>query len=154
MEDHNCKEQGLFHAKYAQPSGQEQRLFNVAAYFSGLNILGVCEGEIDAITATVHLGIPTIGIPGAQQWKANSAYWRLVLRDFETVIIFADGDTDKARAQPDGTVKTINAARDFIKSVANDAGPYARIVHCPDGEDVNSMVVAERGEELKRKAGL
>ena len=135
--DSKCHDVG--HPKYMQPLGQEQRLFNALAYFGGHDTIGVAEGELDAITATEHLEIPTFGVPGAVQWDKHGRFWNLVLRDFSTVIVFADGD-------PPG--------RQLATKIAADAGPGARIVHCPDGEDINSMVVAGNGDELVKKAGL
>lgn len=135
--DHNCKQNG--HAKYSQPSGQKQRIYNVQAYFSGRPYVGVSEGEFDAICATVKLDIPTMGIPGGTQWKASRQFWSLVLRDFDKVIIFADGD-DTGKA--------------FARQVAEDAPYGSVIVSCDDGEDVNSMVLAGKGGELRRKAGF
>lgn len=137
IEDHDCKESG--HAKYIQPFGQEQRIYNALAYFGAHDAVGIAEGELDAVTATIHLGIPTVGIPGATQWDKSGWHWQLVLRDFAQVVIFADGD---------------KAGKEFAQKVANDAGPSSRIAWCPDGEDVNSMVVKGRADELKRKAGI
>lgn len=137
IEDHDCKEVG--HPKYTQPHGQPQRLFNALAYFGGHDVVGVAEGEIDAITASVYLGLPTFGVPGATQWDKQGFYWELVLRDFATVIVWADGDLP---------------GKQFASKVANSAGPSSRIVFCDDGEDVNSMVVGGNADVLKRKAGL
>jgi hypothetical protein len=148
IEDHKCGDVG--HSKYTRPYGQEQRLFNALAYFGGHDTVGVAEGEIDAITATVHLGLPTFGVPGATQWDKHGWYWQLVFRDFAEVIIFADGDKDRVTA--DG--KKLNPGRELAAKIANDAGPGSRIVWCDDGEDVNSMVVAGRGDVLRKKAGL
>ena len=135
--DHDCKEHA--HPKYTQPHGQEQRLYNAPAYFSGRDIIGVCEGELDAITASEHLEVPTFGIPGASQWRKLGQYWQLVLRDFATVIVFADGD---------------EPGYQLAAEIAGDVGACARLVKCDPGMDINSMVVAQRGDELTRKAGL
>lgn len=137
IEDHSCKE--LNHPKYTQPSGQEQRLYNVLAYFGNHDTLGVCEGELDAITATEHLGIPTMGVPGSSQWDKQGKFWQLVLRDFATVVVFADGDLP---------------GKQLASKIAADAGPGCRVVHCDDGEDINSMVCKGLADELRRKAGL
>jgi hypothetical protein len=152
--DHDCKT--VKHAKYTQPEGQEQRLYNVAAYHTSGNVLGVAEGEIDALTATVHLGLPTLGVPGASQWKANGKYWKLALADFALIVIFVDGDKPRCMCQPrcrDECGQPKRAGLELAKQIQADAG-NARLVQLPDGEDVNSMVVAGRVDELKRKAGL
>lgn len=136
IRDHNCKDAG--HGKYDQPHGQAQRIYNPMAYFNAGDTLGVCEGEIDAATATVSLGLPTIGIPGATQWDSMGKYWSLVLADSPRIIIFADGD---------------DAGRKLASKIASShANPV--IVYCDPGNDVNSMVVKGRGDVLKRKAGL
>lgn len=137
IQDHDCKEHQ--HPKYTQPHAQEQRLYNALAYFGGHDVIGVAEGELDAITASEHLEVPTFGIPGASQWKKLGHHWQLVLRDFATIIVFADGD---------------EPGRLLAHEVANDAGAGARVVHCDNGFDINSMVVANRGDELIKKAGL
>lgn len=137
IQDHKCKDHG--HPKYNQPHGQAQRLYNALAYFGGHDTLGVCEGELDAITATEHLGLPTVGIPGASQWGKQGKYWSLVLKDFSTIVVFADGD-------PPG--------KQLAAVIAADAGPGSRLVICDDGEDINSMVRDGKANELKRKAGL
>lgn len=135
--EHSCK--AAKHPKYDQPHGQPQRLYNTAACFSVGDVLGVCEGELDAITATEHLGIPAIGVPGATQWKNDGWHWQLALRDFGTVVIFGDGD---------------EPGKNLATQIAADAGSATRVVICPDGHDINSMVVAGRGDELRRKAGI
>ena len=137
IEAHNCKDEG--HPKYTQPHGQPQRLYNAPAYFGGHDRIGFTEGEIDAITATVHLGLPTFGVPGATQWDKNGYFWELIPRDFAEIVVFADGDLP---------------GKQFASKVANSAGPSSRIVFCEDGSDVNDMVCRGLGDELKRKAGL
>lgn len=159
IEPHDCKTAGgQYHHKYAQLEGQEQHLYNVGAYHSGRDMLGIVEGEIDALTATVHLDLPTMGVPGATQWIKHGRYWSLSLRDFSLVIIFADGDKAKCTCSPRHAENCPNPKRaglELAKAIAADAGPHrARLVQLPDGQDVNSMVVAGRVDELKRKAGL
>lgn len=137
IQPHSCKEVG--HGKYTQPSGQAQRLYNALhGYFSGMDVIGLCEGEFDAIAATEAIGVPAMGIPGATQWGKNGFYWQLALRDFSRVVVFADGD-----------VPGMELASAILADV-----PHAQLVKCPEGEDVNSMILAGRGDELKRKAGV
>lgn len=159
MSSHDHKSAAVNCPKYSQPDGQEQRLYNVAAYHSGLDVIGVCEGEIDAITASVHLDIPTMSVPGSSQWTAYGKYWEIDLQDFSTVIIFADGDKPKCmctpRCEPRETCRNKRrVGTELAKQIAATVGWRGRIVQCPEGEDVNSMVVAGRGDELRQKAGL
>jgi hypothetical protein len=118
--------------KYSKHSGEKNRLYNAAAYFAAGNIIGLSEGEMDAIVATEHLGTPTLGVPGVEGWKKP---WRQVFTDFSLVFIFGDGD------QP---------GRDFAAEMCEVIGDRARIVQCPDHEDVSSMVASGRAAELTR----
>lgn len=117
--------------KYDQHSGQKGRLFNTGAYFSAGEILGVAEGEMDAMSATEHLGVPTLGVPGVNGWNDD---WGILLKDFTVVFIFADGD---------------EPGRDFALQMAERIGWRARVVQCPDGEDVSSMCATARATVLQ-----
>jgi DNA primase len=116
--------------KYIKHKGEQNRLYNTQAYFSAGHTIGISEGEMDAIAATEHLGIPTLGVPGVKSWKDS---WKHLLKDFTTVFIFADGD------QP---------GRNFAAEMAERVGWRGRIVRCPDGEDVSSMAASGRTAEL------
>lgn len=149
--DHDCKEYARnghpMHGKYAAPLGQEARIFNPAAFFDAEDVLGIAEGEIDAIVATERLGLPTIGIPGVENWVKYRKEWRHTLRDYEHILIFVDGDAPSDR-HPDG------AGLEFARAVARDVGPQARLVRCPSGEDVASMVASGQMDILRERAGL
>lgn len=107
--------------KYMGMTGAETRMYNVLDIEQAGDFIGVCEGELDTITLSYCVGIPCIGVPGANSWKRH--YTRL-LADFERVFVFADGD------QP-GT--------EFAKGLARELP--VTIVQLPEGEDVNSMYV-------------
>lgn len=107
--------------KYTQHPGQKPRLYNAPAYFQAGMAIGIAEGEVDAIVATEALGIPTLGCPGATNWQP---YWGPLFKDYTRVFIFADGD---------------EPGKDFALGVAERIGWRARIVQCPDGEDVASL---------------
>lgn len=132
--DHACDEHR--HGKYSAPKGQRVRIYNTAAYFSAGDTIGVCEGEIDAIVATEKLGLPTLGVPGALQWRAHQVPWRLALADFEQVVIFADGD---------------DAGQSFADDVAESVGAGALIVRCLPGYDVARTVAENKTDELLRR---
>jgi DNA primase len=119
-------------AKYNQHNGQKGRLYNAPAYFEAGTEIGISEGEMDAIAASEHLNVPTLGVPGTQGWKSA---WRHVLEDFTMVYIFGDGD------QP---------GRAFADEMAELVGWRARIIQCPEGEDVSSMAAKGREGELLR----
>jgi DNA primase len=107
--------------KYMGMTGAETRMYNVLDVEQAGDFIGVCEGELDTITLSFCVGIPCIGVPGANSWKKH--YTRL-LADFERVFVFADGD------QP-GT--------EFARSLARELP--VTIVQLPEGDDVNSMYV-------------
>lgn len=119
--------------------GQEKELYNVAAFHDAEDVIGTDEGEIDAIVATEILGIPTVGIPGATQWKAKP-WWRLAFSDYRRVLNFADGD---------------EAGKKLSEAVKSGISREAyHLVRCPAGEDVSSMVAAGRAGELLEAADL
>jgi len=109
--------------KYLSSPGDVGRPFNVLALGSN-NKVYVTEGEMDAITLD-QMGLTAIGIPGATQWQR--VYGR-ILR-FRTVVVLADGD---------------QAGRDFADAISRDI--RVKVIHMPDGEDVNS-VYCSMGEE-------
>lgn len=117
--------------KYMGLTGAETKMYNVLDIDRANDIIGVCEGELDTITMSSCVGIPCVGVPGANSWKKH--YTRL-LADFERVFVFADGD------QP-GT--------EFARSLARELP--VTIVQMPDGGDVNSVYVSEGADFILRK---
>jgi DNA primase len=117
--------------KYMGLTGAETRMYNVLDVERAGDWIGVCEGELDTLTLSACVGIPCIGVPGANSWKKH--YTRL-LADFERVFVFADGD------QP---------GREFASSLARELP--VTIVNLPDGEDVNSIYVSEGADYLRSK---
>jgi DNA primase len=115
-------------------TGAETKMYNVLDIDKAGDFIGVCEGELDTITLSHCVGIPCIGVPGANSWKKH--YTRL-LADFERVFIFADG------AQP-GT--------EFARSLARELP--VTIVQLPEGQDVNSMYVQEGSDYFHHKMDL
>lgn len=118
--------------KYLGLPGANTHLFNVSALFRATDWIAVCEGEIDTITLDSKVGFPTIGVPGANNWKKH--YYKL-LADFDKIIIFADGD---------------QAGSDFARQLAKELGTVT-IISMPEGEDVNSMFVKNGAEYFKEK---
>jgi hypothetical protein len=125
--------------KFDAPLGQAPRLYNTAAYFKADKVIGLTEGEIDAIVATERLGIPCMGIPGAEVWRNKRETWAPLLKDFETVFVFADGD---------------DAGDNLSYAITESIGMRGRVIRSPDGEDVSSMVASGRGDELTRACQL
>lgn len=125
--------------KYSAPHGQKPRLFNSNAYFDSDAVVGVTEGEMDAIAATERMGIPSFGVPGVDTWTKMEQVWSPIFKDFLHVLVFAHGDEPGQR---------------MAHEVAEAVGWRARIVQCPEGEDVASMIHAGRIEELRAKCQL
>lgn len=113
--------------KYMGLPGIKTGMFQVKSLWDADTFIGVCEGEIDALTLTAKVGIPAVGLPGANSWKPH--YTRL-LQDYETIYVFADGD------QP---------GRDFAKNIAKELRNVV-VLEMPEGEDVNSVYLS-RGKE-------
>lgn len=127
---HDCKEEdkrrreinkSWGHGKYESPADTGTHLYNVPALHAAGSVLGVTEGELDALVAT-RSGLPSVGVPGSNNWKPF--YYRL-FDDFERVIILGDGDT---------------AGRQFANSLAGNM-PNAIPKPMPKDEDVSSYVV-------------
>lgn len=126
LEDHDCRELG--HGKYEGPAGAGTHLYNVSALHNADTVIGVTEGELDALVSSCS-GFHAVGVPGAQNWKPF--YYRL-FDDFERVVILGDGD---------------KAGREFTgKLSANIPGGEAKLM--PEGYDVNSFVLEYGPEEF------
>jgi hypothetical protein len=147
VEPHNCKAQPGDHKKYLAPHGQETRLFNPEAFFAADQVIGVTEGEINAIVATEFI-IPTVGIPGVDTWKPNRKPWKLAFADYETVLIFADMKDDPSERHPEG------AGMFLARMIADDLGAKARLVQCDRDFDVAGMVAAGNAAKLRERAGI
>lgn len=125
LEDHNCKD--AKHGKYESISGDETRLYNVQAVHDAESVIGICEGELDALVSSVA-GLPAVGIPGSNNFKPH--YYRL-FQDFERVFILGDGDAagrkfaaELARDLPTGEAKVMPAGRD-VSEFVQEAGVKA-----------------------------
>jgi DNA primase len=108
--------------KYLGLVGSKTTMFNTQALFVADKYICVTEGEFDCIMMSVKTTHPTVGIPGANNWKPHYAK---LLDDFETVIVLADGDA---------------AGLEFGKKISRELG-NVNIISMPDGEDVNSMMI-------------
>lgn len=120
--------------KYMGLTGADTRMYNVLDIERAGDYIGICEGELDTLTLSACVGIPCVGVPGANSWKKH--YSRL-LADFERVYVFADGD------QP---------GKEFATSLSRELP--VTIVNFPDGEDVNSYYIKYGADSIREKAGL
>ena len=120
--------------KYMGMVGATTRMYNVLDIERAGDYIGVCEGEIDTLTLSAMVGIPCVGVPGANSWKKH--YTRL-LADFERVFVFADGD------QP---------GKEFATSLSRELP--VTVVSMEDGEDVNSTYIKHGANYIKEKMGF
>ncbi|APQ41841.1 DNA primase [Mycobacterium phage Petruchio] len=120
--------------KYLTVPGDTGRLYNTLALLQPDQRIGIAEGEIDALTASVA-GFPTVGVPGAQAWKEH---FREPFLGYREVLILADGD---------------DAGMQFAETVAGVL-PNAKIIPMPDGSDVNDLVLSQGVQALKDKVGI
>ena len=123
---------GMHDAKYMGLVGAETTMFNTQAVFAADDYICVTEGEFDCIMMSVKTQHPTVGIPGANNWKKHYAK---ILDDFDTVIVLADGDAP---------------GLEFGKKISRELG-NVNIISMPDGEDVNSMIIKEGSEWIDER---
>lgn len=117
--------------KYMTQAGDRPRLYNTLALLKPSPVVAITEGEIDAITATLA-GIPAVGLPGATSWQG---YFKEPFLGYKEVYVLADGD---------------QAGTEFANKIAREL-PNAKVIPCPPGEDVNSLVVAYGPAALKER---
>ena len=120
--------------KYMGLTGADTKMYNVLDIERASDFIAICEGELDTMTLSGCVGIPCVGVPGANSWKKH--YTRL-LADFERVFIFADGD------QP---------GKEFATSLARELP--VTVVQFPDGDDVNSFYTKFGAQAIKEKAKI
>ena len=113
--------------KYMGMPGAKTTMFNTQDCFVATKFICVTEGEFDCIALSAKTGFPCVGIPGANNWKPH---YSRILDDFDSVVVLADGDT---------------AGSDFGKKISREI-PNTNVVHMPEGEDVNSMIVKQGSE--------
>jgi DNA primase len=123
---------GLEEPKYMGLPGTQTRLYNVNGIHDAESYIAICEGELDTIIMHYKVGIPAIGVPGANAWKKH--YNRL-LQDFETIYVFADGD---------------KAGVEFGKMLSKELSGVLTF-NLPEGEDVNSIYLKEGRDYFMKK---
>ena len=121
--------------KYLSRAGSEHILYNVMAFRQASDVIAICEGEIDCITANTLCGIPAVALQGTSAWKA---FYARAFLDYERVLVLCDGD------QP---------GKELGRKIATSVD-QAVIIHMPDGMDVNSTFLAEGVDGIRRRAGV
>lgn len=112
-----------------------------------LGYIGICEGEFDAEILTIECGIPTVGIPGVDTWKAHPE-WPLMFDGFTRVYVFPDQDED--RVLENG--KVVNPGRDLGNRIKSDLDE-AIIINLP-AKDVNQTFLEYGADLIRAAAGL
>lgn len=120
--------------KYLSRPGAGSHLFNVKALLVDSPVLYVCEGELDAITAS-QCGLPTVGVPGANNWRSH---YRLLMQDYMKVVVLCDGD---------------EAGRQFGKTIAREVDTAIPVV-LPEGMDVNDLYLSGGKDAVLRMVEL
>jgi hypothetical protein len=117
--------------KIGQHSGQKSRIYHTAAFFEAEDEIGIAEGEPDTIASSEHI-LPTVGIPGVKNYKDR---WTSLFKDYTKVYIFAQGD---------------QRGREFGEQMSDTIGWRARVINCPDREDVASLAAKGQVSLLTR----
>jgi 5S rRNA maturation endonuclease (ribonuclease M5) len=123
------------HGKYLSRSGVSANLYNVGALWRDARSIVVCEGEIDAMTMDFYVGMPAIGVPGANQWQKE---WSRLLSDYDRVYVMCDDD---------------DAGHQFGRTIFKQVDE-AVAIHIPDGHDVNSLFRAGGKDAVMTVMGL
>lgn len=113
--------------KYMSLPGVKPRLYNTPRILGDPPAIGICEGELDALTATLA-GLPTVGVPGATCWQPH---WKEIFKGYPKVFIFTDGDKPGKKL-----------GREILDDI-----PQATLIDLPDGEDINSLCTTQ-GEDI------
>ena len=134
-QQHDCNQE-CSHSKYLTP--YPTRIYNPLAFGRAdrQGLIGITEGEIDAITLDGLCGIPAVGIPGVETWTKHRE-WAELFRGYSKVIIFRDDDEPGER---------------LAAAITSDIDT-AHVVRFPF-KDANATYVALGANEVRRIAGV
>ena len=121
--------------KYLSRAGSQQHIYNVLAFQKDSDIIAVCEGELDTIIVNTMVGVPAVGMPGANGWKN---WYARAFADYRKVFVLTDGD---------------QAGRDMGKKIMQ-AIDVAVMVPMPDGMDANEVYLQEGADGIRKRLGL
>ncbi|MGO2778189.1 toprim domain-containing protein [Glutamicibacter arilaitensis] len=122
--------------KYYQLPGTKLGLFNTQPIIAAGDTVAICEGEFDAMIATM-CGIPTVGLPGVSSWKTH---YIDIFKGFDRVLIMADHD-DKGQGGK------------FAETLATYVpGPVIKLM--PQGHDINSFFLESGAAALREWVGI
>lgn len=118
---------------------QPARLFNAIALQKPSDIVAICEGELDAVVASQLL--PAVGVAGVKAWKPH---FNRLFGGYRRVVVLADNDDKK-----DGSNPGMELAEKVLQEVE-----HAELIALPLGSDVNSIVLDEGLDGLRRRLGI
>lgn len=133
IQDHSCKEAS--HPKYTGHSNKRPRMYNANAFFQHSSVIGITEGEFDALVLSHYVGIPAVGCPGVSTWQSH---FPRCFSGYDQVLMFADGD---------------KPGRDMARMIQKEL-MQTRVVYMPDDQDVNDVYLTEGADGLRKRAGL
>ncbi|GLY55361.1 hypothetical protein Lesp01_90160 [Lentzea sp. NBRC 102530] len=135
LENHDCK--ALNHAKYDNLPGSSARLYGVENFDVDSPIIALVEGNPDTWVCTDIVGIPAVGVDGANKWRP---WWGHCFDGYERVFVFQHGD-DAGKKLSENAKANIYNAEVVVKPL-------------PSGEDINSFVLQHGVEAFLQRAGL
>lgn len=121
--------------KYLSRAGSQQHIYNVLAFQEDSDVICVCEGELDTIIVNTVVGIPAVGMPGANGWKN---WYARAFADYRKVFVLTDGD---------------QAGREMGKKIMQ-AIDVAVVVPMPEGLDANEVYLQEGADGIRKRVGL
>ena len=121
--------------KYLSRPGAHDTMFGVNAFAVDSDVIAICEGEFDTMIVNSEVGVPAVGLSGANKWKN---WYARAFQDYRKVFVLADGD---------------QAGADMGKRIAQSID-VAVVVSMPEGMDVTDVFLAEGADGIRRRVGL
>jgi DNA primase len=121
--------------KYLSRPGAHDTMFSVTAFQHDSDVIAICEGEFDTMIVNGEVGVPAVGLSGANKWKN---WYARAFQDYRKVLVLADGD---------------QAGSDMGKRIAQSID-VAVVVSMPEGMDVTDVFLAEGADGIRRRVGL
>jgi DNA primase len=121
--------------KYLSRPGANDTMFGVNAFAVDSDYIAICEGEFDTMIVNGEVGIPAVGLSGANKWKN---WYSRAFQDYRKVFVLTDGD---------------QAGSDMGKRIAQSID-VAVVVSMPEGMDVTDVFSAEGADGIRRRVGL
>lgn len=117
--------------KYVSMPGDPPHIYNATALIEHEQTIAICEGELDALTATV-CGVPAVGIAGAELWQDH---FTPLFSGYQDVYVLSDGDA---------------AGEKLAETIAKKL-PNAKVIPSSPGGDVSSDVLAYGRDYLVKR---